>query len=199
MVSSLVDWLEEGIRNANSDEAFAFFYCNRNEESRRDPVQVLRSIVRQLAIPRVKAGRDTIHQEIHNHYHVGRETATDLNLNMCTDVLKQFIETYPQTTIVLDALDECDKECRYDLMKLFDDLLSHASRPVKLFIASRPDVDIKEHFMERSFINIRATDNHDDIRKYIDAEVQKHPRWSKLNQSLRTEISSTLLRRSDGM
>lgn len=114
-------------------------------------------------------------------------------------MLRELIETYPRTTIVLDALDECEKDCRHELMDLFDDILGHASRPVKLIIASRPDVDIKEHFLKRAFINIRATDNRDDIGKYIHAEVQKHHRWSKLNEGLRTEIESVLLEKSDGM
>lgn len=143
--------------------------------------------------------QDTIHQEIHDHYNVGRETATDLTFSICRDVLIKFIETYPQTTIVLDALDECEKDCRHELMDLFDDILGQASRPVKLIIASRPDIDIKEHFSKRAFVNIRATDNRDDIGKYIQAEVQKHSRWSKLNEGLRTEISRILLQKSDGM
>lgn len=159
----------------------------------------MRSIVRQLAIPHKANVRDTIHREIHNQYNRGREMATGLNLSTCKYVLREFIETYPRTTIVLDALDECEKDCRHGLMDLFDDILGNASRPVKLIIASRPDVDIKEHFSKRAFINIRAADNRDDIGKYIRAEVQKHPRWSKLNDGIRTEIGSILLEKSDGM
>ncbi|KAJ4419129.1 hypothetical protein N0V82_005142 [Gnomoniopsis sp. IMI 355080] len=200
LVSRIVDWLLDGISGANSDESFAFFYCKRSEVSRRDPLQVLRSIVRQLAVPHKRANlRGLIHQKIHDQYNAGRETAANLNFEACRAVLKEFFETYPQTTIVLDALDECDKDCRHELMSLFDELLAQAPRPIKLFVASRPDVDITEHFHERAFINIRATENHEDINKYIHAEVQKHPRWSRLNQAFRIEISSTLLHKSDGM
>lgn len=199
MASRVVDWLEEGIVRANSDEAFAFFYCKRSDESRRDPVQILRSIVRQLAAPRTWQGRNEIHEAVDTRYNVGRDTGTDLNFNACREVLKKFVETYPQTTIVLDALDECDRDCPYELMSLFDVLLAQASRPVKLFIASRPDGDIREHFSGRSIIDVRATENHNDICKYIHAEVQKHPRWSKLHQALRKEIGSILIEKSDGM
>lgn len=107
---------------------------------------------------------------------------------------------YSQTTVVLDALDECDVKERGLLMATFDSLLRKSSNPVKIFISSRPDVDIKDHFMNLPNVEIRATDNDRDIAKFVDSEITKNPRWGKkIAQDLQNQIVNTLLEKSQGM
>jgi hypothetical protein len=48
------------------DEAVAYFYCNRNEESRRNPQNVLRSLVKQLAVSPDMGAIHTILVELFN-------------------------------------------------------------------------------------------------------------------------------------
>ena len=46
LVASIIDHFSK----RPHDEALAYFYCDRNEESRRDPENVLCSFVKQLSI-----------------------------------------------------------------------------------------------------------------------------------------------------
>ncbi|KAF2452875.1 hypothetical protein BDY21DRAFT_150021 [Lineolata rhizophorae] len=84
-------------------------------------------------------------------------------------------------------------------MELFDDILDNASRPVKIFISSREYQDIADRFNQRANIRICASDNQDDIAKYVEEEVAKHNRWHKMSEELKKEFFSTLLGRSKGM
>jgi hypothetical protein len=120
-------------------------------------------------------------------------------LETCREQLLESVNLYPKTTIVLDALDECEPDTRGYLVDTLDLLLQKSERPLKIFISSRPDADIRDRFLSRPNIDIQATDNHDDIAKFVNEEIVKHRRWGRLSPSLREEVVETLLNRSSGM
>lgn len=120
-------------------------------------------------------------------------------MNDCKELILEFLNIYPKTTLILDALDECKKEKRRDLIEMFDYFLAHASRPVKIFISSRPDGDIRERFKNLANIEIQATDNHGDISRFVETEIMKHRRWKNMSPELQREIIETLQARSQGM
>ncbi|KAF6824059.1 hypothetical protein CPLU01_11055 [Colletotrichum plurivorum] len=78
-------------------------------------------------------------------------------------------------------------------------LVRDSSKPVKVFISSRINVDIMEHFKSTPTIQISATNNKDDIAEFVNTEIKKHPRWFRMPASQQEEIKSTLLMHSDGM
>ena len=88
------------------------------------------------------------------------------NFGECKELLLEFANLYPKIILILDALDECDKLKRCMLVEIFNYLVDYASRPVKIFISSRPDGDIKERFKSRSNIEIQAT----DISRFVESE-----------------------------
>lgn len=123
----------------------------------------------------------------------------DLDFKRCRTLLTESLNLYPRTTLVLDAFDECDLTSRGDLLQLFQDLLSSSTRPVKLFIASRPDGDVQQQVRSYPNIDIQATDNHQDIQAYISQEMLKLIEKNRAFGKLRDEIESTLSERSQGM
>lgn len=158
---------------------------------------MLRSFVRQLST--IANDEDSIQKCLRQLHIQTRLKGSDLSLDVCKGLLLEFVNLYPKTTLVLDALDECNKYTRGTLIEAFDFLLDNASRPVKIFVSSRPDGDIKEKFKDRANIQIQATDNQNDIATFVDNEITKHRRWKKLSPQLREEIVKTLLKRSQGM
>jgi Cdc6-like AAA superfamily ATPase len=197
LTSKIIDEIRDNLKSNPNHEGLAFFYCNRNEVERQEPLSVLRSFVRQLST--IANNEDSIQKNLRQLHVQTRLKASELNMDICKDLLLEFINLYPKTTLVLDALDECDKRKRGVLIKTFDYFLNHASRPVKIFISSRPDGDIKERFKSRANIEIQATDNHDDIATFVESEITEHPRWKKISLSLQKEIVDTLQKRSKGM
>lgn len=128
-----------------------------------------------------------------------RLKGSGLDFDVCKFQLLASVNLYPKTTLVLDALDECDSQSRNQLVKVVEFLLSRSERPLKIFISSRPDDDIRECFASLPNIRIRATDNQMDIEKFVSEEIANHRRWGKISPSQREKIITTLFDRSQGM
>jgi ankyrin repeat domain-containing protein 50 len=196
LASKVVEHVLSFILDHSPDEGFAFFYCNRDEAGRRDPLSVLRSYASQLS---TTSDRQRIQKSLKELYEKNRDRGGEPTIPICKDLILESINTYPRTTLTLDALDECDSGTRYALIEAFDYLLSKAERPLKIFIASRPDGDIRDRFLSQPNIEIQATDNEMDIQRFVNAEITKHRRWNDIKPWLREHITNTLLAKSQGM
>jgi ankyrin repeat domain-containing protein 50 len=185
-----------------NDEALAYFYCDRNESARQDPELVLSSFVRQLSISRKS---DAIQHSLAQLYYEKRKNgfaSGNLKIEESRDVLLQLVRIYPQTTLVLDALDECNKESRAQLVDVLDILVAQSSRPVKIFISSRPDRDIRHRYELGPNVQINAMHNRDDIAKFVDDEINNNsPEYwrNSLTSGLKMEIRKTLVDNAEGM
>jgi ankyrin repeat domain-containing protein 50 len=193
--------LLDSFRQHPNDEALAYFYCDRNESARQDPELILRSFVRQLSISR---NSDAIQHSLVQLYYQKRKNgfaSGKLKIEESRDVLLQLIRIYPQTTLVLDALDECHKETRTQLMDILDTLVTQSPKPVKIFISSRPDRDIRYRFECGPNVHIKATDNRDDIAKFVDDKIDNSPEYwrNSISFDLKDEIRKILVDKSEGM
>ena len=150
-MSTVVDDLTKSFAQQSNDEVLAYFYCDRNQPNRQDPALIMSSFVRQLS--RVKSS-NTIQHPIFQKYEKEQENGfalRGLKIEESFNLLLQLIESYPQTTLVVDALDECNKETRASFMEKLNTLVSgKSSNLVKIFISSRPDLDIKHRFSDES-------------------------------------------------
>lgn len=197
LVSKIIDWVRDGLINETTDEAFAYFYCNRNEDNRRSPESILCSLVRQLSSTATPENR------LHKAFR-GLKTKLALegrspDTEVCKDVLSTLIDTYPATTIVLDAMDECEEATRGELMGALETLMENSRNPLKILISSRPNEDIKDYFQERPHIEIQATDNQGDIEDFVREKISQSKHLRALSESLKEEIMKTLFEESDGM
>ena len=199
VIDDLCNFLGEKIDN----EALAYFYCDRNHETHRIPDFIVRSYVRQLS---TTPTGDRIHPVLLDYYKEQKKlgfAAWPPTIQVCTKLLSQLIESYPQTTIILDALDECDNSTRHQLIQIFDDLAIQSAKPVKIFISSRPDNDINYRFRTGPNIAIRATDNRDDIAMYVEERISTCRKdWLDgvdRIPNLQNEIRSVLVEKSQGM
>lgn len=200
LASTVVDDMLRTLDGEPNDEALAYFYCDRNQTNRRDPASVLRSFVRQLSTTRIC---DAIQPSLVQLYHQKKQTGFAsgiLDKKECVDLLLRYVNTYPQTTLILDALDECDDRTRKQLISALEEILDCSSKPIKIFISSRPDNDIKDRFEIGPNVGIQATDNQDDIATFVKAQIREHKSGrNKLSAKLEDEIVDTLLRKSQGM
>jgi hypothetical protein len=131
-----------------------------------------------------------------------RETTlrgSDFGFEACREQLLESVNLYSRTTLVLDALDECEPGSRRKLVDMIKLLLSKSERPLKVFISSRPDQDIRSQFLSEPNIEILARHNKKDIEKFVYEEIINHEAWRDMSPSLQEEIVKTLLDRSQGM
>lgn len=142
VTSKVINHIKESIESSSDREAFAYFYFNQHEDERKKPVYAVRSWVRQLAA----TTRSTLN--VRGIQTVNRKDYRDpdLSLDEWKICLLNLVDYYPRTTLIVDALDECDKTYRSQLLEVIDLLLSLSKNPLRLFISSRSDGDLKHSF-----------------------------------------------------
>ena len=196
ITSRVINEMQSVLAN-RSDEGLAFFYCNRNEAKLQEPINVLRSFLRQLSTS--QAHESYMRKDIRNFYVERRGKGSEPTIKDCKTRILEALNLYPRTTLILDAFDECDKYKRRELLEAFDYFIENAKSPVKIFISSRPDKDLRERFEGKANISINASDNQQDITKFVESEIKKHLRWDKLKPELKEEIVETIQAGSKGM
>lgn len=137
-------------------------------------------------------------------YEDGKNIQNDLTIAKCKSTLVEIINSYPRTTLVLDALDECDEETRRELAELFQNLVVNSKGLLKVFIASRKEPDIEKYL--RSFrsrqmlVSITTSDNTSDIEKFVIDEMAKlGVSWASITDDTKLLVKNTLVEMSDGM
>ncbi|KAK0616623.1 hypothetical protein B0T14DRAFT_250364 [Immersiella caudata] len=195
LTSKIVDHIQSRPQSSVTRDGFAYFYCKRNEKDREDHLSILRSYVRQLSTSLGKPGY--IRKQLgHVRREARRKGWSGLSLQSCQDQLLESVDVYATTTLVLDALDECDPTALDQFITTIEGLLSQTSNILRVFIASRPDAEIRRQFSSRPNIEIQAKDNKADIQKFLDKSVVKKESWPPLLPGV---IKDALLQHSDGM
>lgn len=179
----------------------AFFFCNHAEKDRREALPVLRSLVRQLAAPKsnTHAARRGLRE--------ARKRATDkgsgLGLSECRHQLLDSFNSYLETIVILDALDEMVNEELVLLIKEINNIISDTRdrTKVKIFVSSRPDEEVEVAFNSGPTVTIQATDNRNDIEKFVINELDEFGRTHpKSVVNLRKEkITEDILDKCDNM
>ena len=141
--------------NANpnsSTSPTAFFYCARStaEPERSKPTEIMGAFLRQLASVQSDL---RIKDPVAEEYGKRRKDAEKdnsalkkLTVQDCTRLIIELTKQHP-ATIVLDALDECEKHTRHELLEAFDEIISESTEVVKVFVSSRDDIDIVSIFI----------------------------------------------------
>ncbi|KAI0514341.1 ankyrin repeat-containing domain protein [Xylaria bambusicola] len=197
LASKVIDHRQALVESSPNQEGFAFFYCDRNEEQRRQPLSVLQSYVRQLST--TAKNPDRIRKSLQDCCQKARQYGSDLSFENCRDQLLESINLYHNTTLVLDALDECEPSSRGRILETIEYLISKSANNLKVFISSRPDQDIRDRFLKTPNIEIQATDNEKDIQRFVREKITQHKNWQGMSQSLQKDIVETLFAKSQGM
>lgn len=195
-------------RKSSAPVALAYFYCRRNnsEHDRQAPEAILRAIVKQLAQP--KAGSPLQTTVVNEYKRRGEDGFSEglLQLETSQDIILALSRVYPETIIVLDALDECDPQKRDKLIESLQVIKEESNNLVKIFISSRDDDDIVYQLLDTaSDVRIRASDNSADIELFVRTEVSECIRRGKLlprqelGHTFRLQIEDALIARADGM
>lgn len=185
-------------------DALAYFYCNYKEDERRDPECILRSIVKQLSTVRSRSALPEPLVALYRKRKRDGFKAGPPQIGESKSLILGLAEAYKQTVIVIDALDECEKETRHKLLSVLQCVLSESKGLVKVFVTSRDDDDIVLHLDGLPNVYIRSSDNYSDIYNYITTEVEKRIREKKIlrgfvTQALKELIISTLVEGAYGM
>jgi len=152
-----------------------FFYSSRNaaEPGRSDPEAILASLARQLSClepgkPLLKPTLDLYKKKEAEGFASG-----SLRIEESCALIIQLTEQYPLTTIVIDALDECNPGKRRDLLKALEKVLRESSGLVKMFVSSRDDHDIVFRLQHYPNLEIKSNRNSDDIAVFVKDQTER--------------------------
>ena len=151
-----------------------YFEYSRNaaEAERSDPAVILGSIIRQLAC--VQPGLPFLPPVFEKWKKKGQGFSSNgLQVEESCDLIPEMIEQYPMTTVVIDALDECDPDKRQLLLDAFENILQDSIGLVNGFVSSRDDQGIVCTLREYPNLDIVSNRNTADIEAFVRTETER--------------------------
>lgn len=187
-----------------NSEALAYFCCKQGEVRLSNPEAILRSLVRQLSF---KGTGPALHKPTNAAFETSMtEKAFDdgLGIKQCVSLIINLINFNLQTTIVIDALDECNNDLRHDLFLALKKIKMTSTSLVTIFLSSRKDDDIELEFRSEPNISIDMKYNTPDIELYVREEVahcidEKKLLRGNVDGALKELVISSLLTSAAGM
>ncbi|KAK5995097.1 hypothetical protein PT974_03490 [Cladobotryum mycophilum] len=196
LTSKAIDYVKGVLQDAEHDEGFAYFYCTRSGASMADPLVVLKSIVQQLS--HKAFDNDKIQIALRKRCESAKLERRDLGYKDCKDLILESFNLYSKTTIILDALDETDTT-EHNLAQIIIDIMEQSTKPVKVFISSRPDRAFQDVSDSRPIIEINSECQESDIEKYLDEHVYSNTWFKNRNDESKQLIQQTFKSKSKGM
>ncbi|KAL4804848.1 hypothetical protein BDV18DRAFT_161941 [Aspergillus unguis] len=187
VIASIVveDVREQAKRTNGIGVAFTYLKYNQPEQTFAN---VLGSLLQQLVVPDAV----DIPESLQNAFEA---SGGPLGVDGLLKEIKTAITLYQQTFIIIDALDECRPDFRWQLVEFLQDFDCH------LLVTSRIPEDLDEELKDFKSVEIKA--NKADIELYIDQEIKKDKRrLSKFvtrRPQLRREIKEAMVKTVDKM
>src|SRR5437667_10246899 len=117
--------------------------------------------------------------------------------------LGRMLQTFHETFIILDALDECKE--RHELLEDIEKIAGWKTERLHILATSRRENDIEQRIEplinDQEQICIQSALVNDDIRAYVHERLQtdwRLRRWQK-KPEVQQEIQRTLMDKADGM
>ncbi len=176
----------------------AYFYFDFNDVQKRDPERMVRSLICQLSHQCVKipAGLDTLFSSCEN----GRQ---EPSLDALLDVVQQMAQEFPQSYVILDALDECADQA--GLLGILETMIGWQLQNLHLLVTSRRERGIEsvlESFVDgQNMVCLQSELVDEDIQRYVRQRLSDDRslgKWQK-DPAIRQEIETVLMKGAHGM
>ncbi|CAG7934094.1 unnamed protein product [Penicillium olsonii] len=197
LTSRVIDEIRPSHDGSGDYDGFAFFYCNHNEQNRIELKSILLTLLRQLST--VAARPSSMGDDLHVACQAADKQNSSLSLEVCKDQIEKSVNLYPQTVLVLDALDECESYTRRKLIQFFVELVNQCKKTLKVFISSRPDNEFRAKLPHLINFNLHHNGNKDDIKRFLNVKLDELESERDVFKQRRTVIINELLEKSGGM
>lgn len=179
----------------------AYFYCDYSQSNSLETIAILGSLVKQL-LYWVQIPQD-IASEIDRSYRY-RPNTRKPTANELKSILLSAIKLYTghRVCFVIDGIDECRIEERSKLLKLLKELAESNDIMVKIFVASRDEIDIMQQLEQYPSIRISEANTMDDISLFIRESIESKAMTQDIvvrDPKLLDDITNALLDGACGM
>ena len=173
-----------------------WFNCKFWNNDKSTLLAVLRGVIAQLA---------RANSQLYPHVLEAKNTTGDLKLissKVGKDLLAECLQVLEKSCIIIDGLDECDKDVRREIVSLFTRLVKErndaVSGSLRVLFVSTDEPDIRKSLAKAVCITLKGSDNLSEMQDYART-------WAKRIQDLHTltdqkteEIVSEVMKRADG-
>lgn len=192
LTSIIIDHLQQTF-GKSGEVGIAYLYFNFWRQQERTPLNLLLSLLKQLA-----QGRASLPESVKGLYEDHIRRGSRPGVDEIVRVLQSVSTDYAKTFLIFDALDECsvqDGARQRFLEKIFD---LQKKTELNLLATSRPIQEIEEQFTnDAAFLEIQA--RYEDIQSYLDGHVSRLPSFVSRNPDLQNEIKSSTGKAVEGM
>ncbi|KAL7269560.1 hypothetical protein RUND412_007772 [Rhizina undulata] len=158
-----------------------------------EPPSILSTIVKHLSLLSPEGYLPKAMISLYNEQRKDGVESRRLGLDKSTELIRQLSKAFEQTVIIVDALDECNKETRYQLLVALKKLRP-STEGLKIFLTSRNDDDIRIELENEAEFYIQSSDNSSDIELFVVAEVEKYILTKRLlSGEVRPELKQTII------
>lgn len=170
----------------------AFFYFDYQDEDQQTLTTVLSSLLKQIVATMLDFPKS-----ISDAYEKYQNSGACLSLDEIEELMLDTLKSMDQTTIIIDALDECEKSRHRRTFLLFLQRLKQIPN-VRLFVTSRQNFqDITEAFNAYPQIIISAHDS--DLQCYMRQEMQLAGVDDIVDDVFANEIIERVITKAQGM
>lgn len=198
----LLDCLEERAKTTNAK--VAYFFCDDKQEKQKSAQSLLRGLIHQLVVTTPSLIKHAMVHYINQGAIMveSLDTLWRIFLSIITDPLSN------GTYIILDALDECEKTSRDDLLRRLSEYFRSSSETtdtyLKVLITSRPYPEIQILLQEQpTTTRLKVEDEEQninaDISSFVSHKVDELAKERGYDLRLKEEVQKALQAGADGM
>lgn len=192
--------LEDILKTSLKDvgKAVAFFYFDFTDTQKKSCESMIKALLTQLSLKCIEtpAALNELYASCLNRGHWASTEAL-------FSTLEKMVIEFPETYLILDALDECDD--RSKTLEIIKRLESLKSKNLHILITSRKEADIERSITsfvsQKLCVDLQASLVDEDIRSYVNHRWscdKNLDRWKK-KPEIQAEVEKALFERSNGM
>ena len=193
----MIDTLCNGINEIDENGvAVAYVYCDVNIQNMQSTGAVLGSVLRQVV-----GALEEIPDEVQKAFERAKKQTDGCGLRLpeILNMLTKSLLRLKRGFICIDAMDEFPTKERAQLWKSLQRVVRECPK-TRLFLTGRPQIrtEVEDYFPRKAdMVEIEPTE--EDIRRYIEERLEGDLDKSIMDEGLRADIRSVILKRVSGM
>lgn len=174
----------------NKDIGVAYIYCNYKTQADQKATNLAATILKQLI-----QERPDIAEPVDDLYDRHADRGTRPSLEEIISTLQVVVSSYSKVYVVVDALDECQKDARGQLLTKLHKMQSKGN--LSLMATARFIPEVMQPFGLSPMQEVQANDS--DVNLFVRAQMYLLPEFVQRDRELQKAIHDGISAAVDGM
>ena len=174
-----------------------YYYCDFADQRTLHTDRILATLLKQL-LPEGRFPEEIEPQMLKAYGHGQRTPGT----HEIGDLVCSLMQLHPNTYIVIDGLDECEKQARQEVLNILKRISALRSTSVRIFVSCRDEDELLRSLHQYPRIQLTAETQEGDIKAFVEGSVRHEMDSGQLkvqNPELEHHIVRELVKKAHGM